>query len=113
MESFLDGIAEDITERRSDNRTPAQGRASLRTGRGVIEADLIDICEVGLKVRRVGSGHGWLEEGERVEVLAPGAGPVVVEAAWVSRAFAGLQAHGDGLRPLVDLVSQRPGRSAA
>lgn len=93
VSEFLRGVAQDVTDRRSETRIPASDPVRISMGGKQFDARLVDICEHGVKLAcDPGNGIG-LMAGATVDVIWPDGGTATADVIWASNGMAGLRAR--------------------
>jgi len=98
VEEFVSGVAEDVSDRRSETRIPAgDERVTVAIGGVQRPATVVDVCGTGMKIAFVPArlaGDHAAAPGETVRVVFGDGAAVEAEVAWASNSHAGLRAHG-------------------
>ncbi|MFN8828932.1 MAG: methyl-accepting chemotaxis protein [Labrys sp. (in: a-proteobacteria)] len=103
VNAFLDGVAEDVNDRRREFRTPADGPVTLVTSAGRVTARLVDVCAGGMKIVFDPHQPAMMRKGDRVTTAMPDGTVVTATIMWRSNTHAGLRIEADSqaLRPVL------------
>ncbi len=93
VSDFLKGVAQDVTDRRSETRIPASDPVRVSMGGRHYNAQLVDICEYGMKLSCDPASGLALAKGATVDVVWADGGTVTAEVIWASQGMAGLRAR--------------------
>lgn len=93
VESFLNGVASDITERRKGTRYALTGDARLQIGASLFSVGLIDVCETGVRVavaEKDLAAFDDLSEHSPLSVRMPDGALIEGQLCWSARGEAGI-----------------------
>ncbi len=100
VSDFLSGVAQDVTDRRSETRFPASDPVRITLNGRQYNARLVDICEHGMKLSCEPGAAAALKKGMMVEVAWEDGGTTIADIIWTSQGTAGLRSRSSLARML-------------
>lgn len=91
VHEFLEGVAEDVDDRRREHRTAADEPVEVLTAQGSMTCRLVDVCPTGFKIALDRDQLRKVRKDDAVAVAMKNGRTVKAVVVWVSTTHAGLQ----------------------